>query len=106
MLAIASCSLREIFFSGILWTPALTAPSSEAAAKSAPFILATCLEYYRCQSDRLRCLDDTMSNPESIVDGWVGLLIRRRGGGGGGGALGGERAFDDDYRRLQSSQRR
>jgi hypothetical protein len=35
-----------------LWTPALTEPSSEAAAKSAPFMIAMQMKYYHYQSNR------------------------------------------------------
>jgi hypothetical protein len=41
MLAPANCSDSETFFKGSLWMPALTEPSSVAAAKTAPFMIAT-----------------------------------------------------------------
>jgi hypothetical protein len=70
MLAPANCSDSETFFKGSLWMPALTEPSSVAAAKTAPFMIATggwggggdwVVWYYRSQSDRLG-------------DGWEGLM--------------------------------
>ena len=39
-MAAASCSVRETFFRGILWMPALAELSSVAKAKIVPFMIA------------------------------------------------------------------
>jgi hypothetical protein len=44
---LTSCSARGIFWSFILWTPADAEPSSIAAVKSAPFMIATRKLYRR-----------------------------------------------------------